>query len=64
MATEQYKIVKPELVIKCRECELEGNKPLQVGTIINGELVYYQDHHGRPHPVRIDVGWLKRVLAA
>jgi hypothetical protein len=64
MATDKLKIIRPELVIKCKECELEGNHPKQAGAIIDGQLVYHVEHHGRLHPVRIDVEWLKRVLAA
>lgn len=64
MKDRPIKLVKPLLTVHCKECEAEGNRPLSAGQIIDGRLVFYQEHHGRKHKIDLDVEWLKRVLAA
>lgn len=65
MSTHEIKIMRPQLTILCKECELEGNAPLIAGRVVNGELIVdRKPHHGRPHPFKIDLEYLKRLLAA
>lgn len=58
-------IIRPQVVILCRECELEGNVPLIAARVINGELIVdKRPHHGKPHQFKADLEYLKRLLVA
>lgn len=58
-------LVRPQVVILCRECEREGNVPLIAARVVNGELIVdKKPHHGRPHPFKADLEYLKRLLVA
>lgn len=57
-------IIRPQAAILCESCEIEGDKQVIAGRIINGQLVYKERHHGKTHTVRIDLEYLKRLLAA
>lgn len=57
-------IIRPQVTVHCRECEMEGDKPLRAGVIQNGQFVFEVRHHGKTHVQRIDVQYLLRLLAA
>lgn len=58
-------IVRPTVTILCRECELEGNRPLVAARLVNGELIVERKpHHGKPHPFKESLEFLLRLLAA
>lgn len=44
--------------VACKKCG--GN----AGRIVDGSLVYTVKHSGEHHTIRIDLEWLKRILAA
>lgn len=61
----QAQVVRPSLVIFCKECEREGNTPLRAAAIVGSELVVdKRPHHGRHHAFKIDLEYLKRLMVA